>query len=187
MHPPSPQRPWWRWLLPVAQFALVQGAWFACVLSAAGGQPAWGIAAATAVVALHLLLSDQRRVDVTLLLLALGIGLAWDTLLLRLQIVVYAAPLPLAGWAPGWILALWALFAVLVRQPLAWLHGRPLLAAALGAVSGPLSYAGAVALGAGALPDRPLALAVLAVGWAVMTPMLSEAARALSARLTTRR
>lgn len=179
-----PPRPWPRRLLPFAQFAFTQAAWFACVLGAARGQPGWGIAVAAVVVVLNFLVSDRRRADAALLLLALAIGLAWDTLLLRLQVVVYAAPGPLAGWAPGWILALWALFAVLVRQPMAWLHGRPLLAAALGAVGGPLSYASAVALGAGTLPDRPMALVVLAVGWAAITPVLTEAARALSARAT---
>ena len=34
----------------------------------------------------------------------------------------------------------------------------------------------------GSLPDPSVAMAVLAVGWAILTPALTEAARALSAR-----
>ena len=66
------------------------------------------------------------------------------------------SPGPLPMLAPAWILALWALFAIALREPLRWLHGRWPLAALLGALGGPLSYAGAERLGACTL-NRPVA------------------------------
>ncbi len=166
----------------LAWFALFQAAWFACVLGAAHGRSGWGVLAVAAVVALTWAASNARADELRLTALALLMGLAWDTALLQLGLLAYASPGPLPSLAPLWILALWALFATLLRGPLAWLQGRPLLAAALGAVGGPLSYLAAVRLGAGSFPDGSRALLVLALGWSVMTPALTEAARHLERR-----
>ncbi len=166
----------------LVEFCLFQGAWFACILGAAHGQVAWGVLAVLVWVAISWALSPQRWVDVALAGQAVLMGLVWDTWMLRAGWVDYASPGPVAMWAPVWILALWALFATLVRGPLSWLHGRPLLAAVMGAVGGPLSYLAAVRLGAGRFPDTTQSMIVLAVGWAVMTPMLTEMARWLPTR-----
>lgn len=167
-------------LKAAAQFAVFQAAWFACVLGAAHGRPGWGVAAVGAVVALNWAWSDARMVEVRMTLLAILLGAAWDTWMLRSGVLSYASPGPMPTFAPVWILALWALFATLLRGPLAWLHGRPLLASLMGAVGGPLSYLAAVRLGAGAFPDASRAMLILALGWAVMTPALTEAARFLN-------
>jgi hypothetical protein len=166
----------------LAWFALFQAAWFACVLGAAHGRSGWGMGAVAAVVALTWAASNARGDELRLTALALLMGLAWDTALLQLRLLDYASPGPLPSLAPPWILALWALFATLLRGPLAWLQGRPLLAALLGAVGGPLSYLAAVRLGAGSFPDDMRALLALAVGWSVMTPALTDAARLLERR-----
>lgn len=158
------------------QFCAFQGAWFACVLGAAHGRATAGTCAALAVVLLTWLASERRAVDAALTAQAVLMGFAWDSAMLRLGWVLYASPSPFGLWAPGWILALWALFATLVRGPLSWMHGRPLLAAAFGAVGGPLSYLAAVRLGAGSFADQKIALGALAAGWAVMTPALTQAA-----------
>jgi hypothetical protein len=69
-------------------------------------------------------------------------------------------------------MALWALFATALNVSMRWLKPRLLLAALLGAVCGPLSYWGAVRLGAVQFVD-PLRIAIaLAVGWAVLMPAL---------------
>ncbi len=44
--------------------------------------------------------------------------------------------MPLTGFPPPWILALWALFASTLNASLGWLQDRLLLAAVLGALSG---------------------------------------------------
>jgi hypothetical protein len=108
--------------------------------------------------------------------------MAWDTLLARLHVVVYASPLPSAGFAPVWILALWVQLGSVVREPMNWLHGRWWLAVPLGAVGGAASYAGAARLGACSFPDKALAMQVLAAGWAVFMPLLAELARHLHSR-----
>ncbi|WP_077037613.1 DUF2878 domain-containing protein [Pelomonas sp. KK5] len=159
-----------------------QGAWLACVLGAARGTPSFGLAMVALVWGVHLVSSSARCQVIVLTCVATVFGLLWDTAMLRGGVVAYASPGPLPQWAPGWILALWILFATLLQETLHWLHGRWLLAALLGGVGGPLSYWSAVHLGAGDFPDLPQALGVLAIGWAIMTPVLTEFARGLAAR-----
>jgi len=153
-----------------------QGAWFACVLGAAHGRPWAGAAVAAGVAALAIAFSVRPAADALMVAAALLVGLAWDSAMARLGWIAYAEPGPLASVAPGWILALWALFAVTLRDPLRALHRRPLLAALLGAVGGPLSYAAAARLGACRF-DGPMAPVALAIGWAVITPLLLTLAR----------
>lgn len=166
----------------VVNLLVFEAAWFACVISAARGHPGIGIAAVVAAVALHLGSSRERARDAALIVVALAIGFAWDSLLARTGLVEYASPGPLPGWAPLWILALWALFVTILREPLQWLHGRTLLAALMGGVGGPLSYAAAQRLGACRLPHFWQAMLTLAAGWALITPLLVEWARRLRAR-----
>ena len=173
------QHPTARFLRLALGFALFQGAWFLCVIGAARGQAAPGIAAVAALLTLWLAFSRARSVEFALIGLALAVGVVWDSLLARTGLVVYASPGPLAGWAPAWILALWALFAPMLREPLRWLHGRPVLAALFGGIGGALSYAAAARLGACRFPDPVLALAVLGVGWALIVPLLLAAAQRL--------
>jgi hypothetical protein len=61
---------------------------------------------------------------------------------------------------------LWPLFATLVFHSLAWLWRYPLVAAACGAISGPLSYLGGAALANVSL--APWLLPVQAVIWAAL-------------------
>jgi hypothetical protein len=162
-----------------AGFVLFQAAWFACVVGAARGQAALGIVAVVAVVAILVAWSTRRAADLWLVVLALALGAVWDSLLIRTGVIEYASPGPLPGWAPAWILALWALFAPMLREPMRWLHGRPLLAAPFGAVGGVLSYVAAQRLGACVFPDPALALLVLGAGWALIVPLLLAAAQRL--------
>jgi len=158
---------------------LYQAAWFACVALAAREQDGWAVASVVLAVGIHLLLSDKPRADVTLVMLALAVGLVWDTLAIRFGWISYASPRPVAGFAPAWILALWALFASALREPLRWLHTRPWLAMAFGAIGGPLSYAAAARMGACLFDDPVTGLIALGLGWAVMTPWLIAQARRL--------
>jgi hypothetical protein len=163
----------------LASLAAFQAAWFACVLLAARGDPMAAVASVLAAMVLHFAWSDRRRADAWLTVVALAIGVAWDSAMARSGIVHYAAPWPAIVAAPVWILALWALFATTLRQPLRWLHGRPVLAALFGGIGGPLSYAAAARLGACTLPDASLAMVVLGIGWAIATPLLLQLARRL--------
>lgn len=156
-----------------------EAAWFACVVSAARGQMVWGLAAVAASIALQLAISRKRRADLLLMAVALACGLVWDTTLSRMHLVVYASHWPFLAVAPIWILALWVQLATVLRDPLRWLHGRPVLAVGLSAVGGAASYAGAARLGACTFPEPALTLIVLAAGWGIMLPLLLQLARRL--------
>ncbi|ASK33436.1 hypothetical protein CEK62_03065 [Alcanivorax sp. N3-2A] len=83
------------------------------------------------------------------------------------------------GWsyswlAPGWIWALWLGFAVSFNYCLAWLCGRPLLAALFGGIGGVISVTVGIRLGAATTPQGwlPLALSYAAI-WALVVPALA--------------
>ena len=156
----------------VATLAAFQASWFACVILAGRGEAAVATLAGLVAVALHFAWSERRGVDARLVGASLAIGFVWDSLLARSGVVDYAAAGPLEGWAPAWILAMWALFAITLREPLRWLHGRPIVAAIFGGIGGPLSYAAAARFGACRFADPTLAMVVLGTGWAVITPAL---------------
>jgi hypothetical protein len=78
----------------------------------------------------------------------------------------------LPALAPLWVVALWAQFATLLRNPLRWLRDRPLLAALLGLAGGPLAWASGARLGAVQLVQPAPALLLQAAGWAALTPCL---------------
>lgn len=168
----------WRALLSLALF---QAAWFACVAAAAAGRPALGIAAVAAAVTLHLAWSDRRNADAALVATAVATGLVWDTITVQAGWIRYASAGPVTGVAPAWILALWALLATTLREPLRWMHARPVVAALFGAIGGPLSYAAAARMGACAFDVPARSLVVLGAGWAAMTPALVAFARRLDA------
>jgi hypothetical protein len=161
----------------VATFVAFELAWLACVLGAAHGWPWTGVALAMIVIALSVALGAKPRVDAALVAAALVIGFIWDSSMAQLGWITYAEPGPLPGIAPVWILALWALLAIVLREPLRWLHSRLPLAALLGALGGPLSYAAAQRLGACRLVEPTAAGLALALGWAVITPLLLVLAR----------
>ncbi len=168
----------WRVLLNVAAF---QAAWFACVALAARGEGVLAVGAVAIAVLLHFAVSRKMRADAQLAAIAIGAGLVWDTLAIRAGWISYAAPGPFPGFAPAWILALWALFATTLREPLRWMHSRPVVAALFGAIGGPVSYAAAGRMGACTFPHPAVSMLALGTGWAVMTPVLVALARRLDA------
>jgi Protein of unknown function (DUF2878) len=168
----------------VAAFVAFELAWLACVLGAAHGWPWAGVALAMIVIALSVALGAKPRVDAALVAAALFIGFIWDSSMAQLGWIAYAEPGPVPGIAPVWILALWALLAIVLREPLRWLHARLPLAALLGALGGPLSYAAAQRLGACRLVEPTVAGLALALGWAAITPLLLVLARRWDARPT---
>ena len=156
----------------IINIVLFQAGWFACVLSAAHGQPWIGTGVAAAVVAWHTLRAARAAEEIKLIAIAVLIGALWDSLLVMLGWIAYPSGTLIAGAAPHWILALWALFATTLNVSLRWLKQCLLIAALLGAVCGPLSYWAAARLGAAAFV-KPMAVVIaLAVGWALIMPAL---------------
>jgi hypothetical protein len=163
-------------------FAAFQLGWFACVLGAAWGRPWLGTAIALALVGWHLSRAAHPRAELALVLAAAGIGALWDSLLPTFGWIEYPNGTLIAATAPHWMVALWMLFATTLNASLAWLKGQLWLAAGFGAVGGPLGYLAGERLGALALVERTAALVVLAIGWALLAPLLSVLAQRIEAR-----
>lgn len=152
--------------------------WFAAVIGAGHGL-VWPGVAGTALFALWRLAgSPHRRVELKLIAVALLFGVILEGLWVHFGLIRYAAPWPLPAH-PAWLMALWAAFALTVVPLFGYLHARPWLAAAFGALGGPLAYLGA-ARGWHALrllPPEWLSLLALAVGWGIAFPCLTVLAR----------
>jgi hypothetical protein len=163
----------------VANVLLYQIGWFAAVLGAARGWPWLGVAVLAAVVAVHLVRARAPARELALLTLAFAIGAVFETLMVQAGLMRFDGGALLAGTAPVWMVALWASFATTLNVSLRALHGRLIAASLLGAVGAPLAYYSGQKLGAVQMVNAGAALAVVAAGWAVLTPLLFLAARRL--------
>jgi hypothetical protein len=156
----------------VANFLFFQIGWFATVAGAALGFPWAGPILAAVLVAFQLAVAPDRGGRLRTIVAVAALGTLLDTLL-RWAGVTAFPDWPAAPWpCPPWITALWALYASTLGSSMAWLQGRPAVAALLGAVSGPLSYLAAERMGAVVLAADPLQRwGVLALAWAVAVPV----------------
>jgi hypothetical protein len=160
-------------------FGLFQAVWWTSVLGAANDRPLLGIWALLAFAVLHLALSSDRARDVKVLLAVTVAGGLADSALAWADVYAFRTGGPGGTPLPLWMWGLWANFSLTLFGALGWLRDRLALAALLGAVSGPLTYQGAVSLGALELPRGGVSLAVLAVAWALLLPGLLALAKAL--------
>ena len=156
----------------ILNVALFQAAWFAAVLGAARGLPWLGPLAMLPTLAIHLALQKNRRGELKLLLTAGLLGFLFDTAFVAGGVFTPLQHLFPRPFSPPWMVCLWLNFAATLNVSLAWLHGRPILSAAFGAVGGPLAYYGGAKLGATELLPTTTGLLLLAVGWGIMTPLL---------------
>lgn len=165
---PSPKasaRPMHYWI----NFIAFQLVWFAAVGGASRGWAWAGPLAFIVFAALHAAWAPRMRGELRLVAAAVAVGFAVDTLMAASGLAHYAAPVPSPQLAPLWIVSLWAAFALTLHHSLAWMSRRPLLAAMLGAVLGPVSYLGAARLFDAVTFAEPrwMALVVLGAGWFV--------------------
>ncbi|MEO1369786.1 MAG: DUF2878 domain-containing protein [Acidobacteriota bacterium] len=173
---PGPATRSLRWvgrLQTVVVFTVLQVGWFSCVLGAAWGVAWLGPAVVAVLVALHLLYSWSWRRDLALMAGLCAVGVVFETLLVRSGWIVYEGTV-LTGWAPPWIVALWVHFGTMRHALLRMVYGRPAVGALVGAIGGPLAYAGGVALGAASFsPPEWRAPVALGVAWALVIPLAS--------------
>ena len=158
--------------MQVLNFVLFQAAWFAGVLGAAPGAPLLGTAIVTLVIVWHVTVSARPAVEARLVGCALLIGAAFETFCVQLDQVAYASGQPIPQLAPYWMVAMWGLLAIALNVTMRWLKRRWLLAAVLGAVAGPMSYAGGVRLGAASFLHATAAIVTLAISWALLMPLM---------------
>lgn len=158
------------------QFIGFQAVWFAAVLGAARGAAWWGVAALVPYL-VAMLASEPERERGALLLRWIAAGLLGSVLDSALHALGWIAyPERPGGWpaglVPPFIVVLWVAFATLPRFSLAWLAPRPGLAACLGALGGPLSFAAGARLGVVSDGGSARTTAtVLALEYALLTPL----------------
>ncbi|MDE2094486.1 MAG: DUF2878 domain-containing protein [Burkholderiales bacterium] len=158
--------------IQIANFVVFQAAWFAAVLGAAHGLPLWGTAAVVVAIAWHLAVSARPLQEARLVALACLIGLVVESANAMQGFVAYPSGQPDPLLAPYWMVALWGLLAIALNVTMRWLKRRWWLAAVLGAVAGPASFASGVELGGARFIDATPALATMAVTWALLMPLL---------------
>ncbi len=151
-----------------------QAVWLASIAGAGAGYAWTGPLAAIVFAAATLAFGGKARADLRLLALALPLGLLLDSAFAASGWLVYAEPWPWTWAAPVWIWALWVGFAMTLNHSMGFLRGQPWLAAAFGALGGPLAYWTAAGAFDAVSFGRPVlwVLLALAIGWAAILPLL---------------
>ena len=161
----------------IANFIAVQLAWWACVLGGASDFSIAGTALVVIGIVRHLGFARHPRREAELIVYATAIGAVFDTALIQLGLIRFHHGEFIAGFAPHWMLALWASFATTFNLSLAWLKRHLPLAALLGAIAGPFAYWSGARLGAADLLEPKTTLLAIAGGWAMAMPLLMKLAR----------
>ncbi len=148
--------------------------WFAGVTTAAAGYPVLGMMVIGALIMTHGWLSTSWRGELRLVLACGALGLLVDSLQTTAGVLNFPASQS-AGWlAPAWIVMMWMQMGTTLRYCLRFLQGRYLLAAVLGAVGGPLSFAAGERMGAVMLHPNPwVAMGSLAATWVLAMPFMT--------------
>lgn len=160
----------------VINIILFQIGWFACVLTAASNQPLVGAIISLFIIVSHVLISKQYKQEIRIIVIAMIIGLFWDSLIVSAGWITYTSGMLNDFIAPYWIVLMWALFATTLNYSLSWMKEKLLLSVVFGAIAGPLAYYAGMKLGAVEFTNETNALVALSIGWAIFTPSLLKLA-----------
>jgi hypothetical protein len=154
-------------------FVFFQLGWFACIIGAANGQVFWPVIGTLVYIALHIWHSGYPAAELKLVFKAMIFGVSADTLIANSGFLRFEDAWPSVYLSPVWMWVLWALLATTINSSLSWLRGRPILAAVLGGLAGPMSYEAGIRMGAGAWgPNGQIGgLILLGLVWGVATPL----------------
>ena len=156
----------------LVNFAMFEIAWLSSVIGGAQQMPWIGPICVLVAVVLHLRAARKPVEEVLLLLACALIGASFDSMLVAAGWVTYKAGLFSIYFAPYWIITMWVLFGTTLNVSMRWLRGKPKLAAFFGFYGGPASYIAGQQLGGIVLTNQVASLLALAIGWAVMMPIL---------------
>jgi hypothetical protein len=170
----------------IVNLLLFQAVWFVAVLGAAADNGWIGLVGLTVFLAVHYLSFDSVRADFALAGISIIVGAVAETIIVQSGLMDYKAALPVQGFAPLWLLVLWANLALTANGCLAWLHGRYVLAGVFGATGGPLAYYAGIKLGAATTDSVVLALLVIGLIYAAYTPFMLHLAERFNARYAPR-
>ena len=157
----------------VTNFVLFQLGWFACVLGGAYDQTLLGSLIAMAVIAYHFYNAPDAIKEFRLLMLALIIGLVFESIVTAQHFARYSHGQMFEFIAPLWMILMWPLFATTLNLSMRWLKGMaPLLIALVGALFAPLAYFSGNRLGAVQYDDMMLSMGLIAIAWSALLPVL---------------
>ncbi|MFT6712455.1 MAG: hypothetical protein ACJATO_002845, partial [Arenicella sp.] len=152
---------------------LFQTLWFACVLGSSQTL-LWPAMLMMGVMMVWQLHPGRRHPnDIKVLLAAVVLGLIIDTIWVTFGFMVFKDPRPVPWLSPGWIIIMWAGFALTINHSMSWLSLHPMLPALMGLIGGPLAYFAGRRLGAVEyLTDPVLISCMLAIAWAIALSLL---------------
>lgn len=153
--------------------------WVSSVMGAAAQMPWLGPVVFALVAFVHLRQARRPDLELGLVIAAGAIGICFDSFIVAMGWVTYPSGQFSPLLAPYWIVTMWMLFATTLNRSMAWLKGREMLAAILGAIAGPASYYAGQKLGAIQFVEPAAALSALAIGWAIIMPVLMVIAERL--------
>ncbi len=155
--------------------------WFACVLGAAHNMPWLGLIVVPVLVFVHILAIEKTSPLIVLKMGLICLVLGWivDTVLILLRVYEPTRWLLPHPSATIWLLMLWLNFSLSLNESLRWLQYRPVSAAILGMVFGPLAYLAGKRLGALSIPSLWTGLFWILLVWMVVIPLLSRIAATL--------
>lgn len=159
--------------------ALVQShSTLAKVLNALGFNACWlglvvfgdrFIAIAIVWIALHLMMTANKRAELLFLLTVAALGITIDICLTLVQFFTFSAPSLII---PNWLIALWFCFAATLNVSLSFLNNSLIRQLLVGGLIAPLSYLAGAKLGAVELNlGSTFSYLVLATVWALLMPL----------------
>ena len=151
---------------------IFQLGWFVCVL----GGNLYALAYTGLALLLHHFYLVEKRAEWQLIFIILLGGSLWDLLMVQVGVIAYVDA-DILG-LPLWLICLWALFATTFLHGLFWISRYLWLAMLFAAVFGPASYWAGSQLEQ-AYFQLPLmnAMALMAIGWALLFPAALMLAR----------
>lgn len=157
-------------------FILFQLVWVGFVVGAANDFIILGVLALVIMLLWQLWPSRRANSDLGLIVASMLVGCVTGTLWAASGLVEFHSHWPLDWLAPWWIIAMWASFGATLNHSLLWIQRSPWLAAVLGAIGGPASYAAAARIGAVTIDDFWLTMALMSVAWFVALLILMRVA-----------
>ena len=162
-------------------YAIDQIGWVACVLGAAWQRPWTGFVIAMILVGVHLALSEERSLEVGIVVLASAVGAVVEMIQIAAGTYRFTSGMLTDALPPPWLLAMWAQFATTVRVSVRSVISRPVLAMLFGAAGGPIAFLAGEGLGAVTLlPPLGYGLLRLSISWAIALAVFSVVVRRVS-------
>ncbi len=165
-------------------YALYQIGWLTTVIGVREGNALLGGSLALILAAVHLVLTQDRKAECRLMLIAGAVGLVIDSTQIAIGLLHFKFQSLVPWLCPPWIIVMWIQFATTLRFSLRRLLHHPLAAATFGATGGPLVYVAGEGLGLVELSSpRSVTLVVISVLWALaLTGLCTLAGRSKSER-----